>query len=371
LKSFNYLEMSLRNRKRKASKRNGDKEQIKFHASVDKQTTLSLYKREGGLYLIIQKSLSDYDLTVTPSEAPILNQYLRTPEPFESFLTDIKIIEKELDPLNISIKTVFGETKEISLLTVKLAIGSGENDYVTIDEGDLYHMDVEPTLSGLAEFVKSNEDSVIGICDRIFDHERGNIVFLETKIRDPDVGVSSIEMKVMSSLQQRNISMQKNMKYAGIQLYTIIKAEKITDQLLDFLREIGVNWEIIFLRRDLSIENWVEIECEKNSINLKGYLSSKFDYLGFFDVNNIVRVAVLNQLNFKIVHRMAELLDRVKAHREELTGGSPNSEPIKKAEIIAAARLSSAYYGIKVEIQIDKEIDIVDVQYFEAELIRM
>ena len=79
----------------------------------------------------------------------------------------------------------------------------------------------------------------------------------------------------------------------------------------------------------------------------------------------------MNQLNFKIVTRMAELLNKVKEQRYELDGISPDSEPLNKAEIIAAARLSCAYFGVKKEIKVDKEIDPVEIQQFEAELVRL
>ncbi|QEE14338.1 hypothetical protein DSAG12_00151 [Promethearchaeum syntrophicum] len=356
--------------KRKLNKRNSKKDHTKFHATIDKDTALTLYRREGGLYLIVKKELGDYDLTVSPSEAPIINQYLKTPDPFESILADVKIIEKEIEPVNIAIQTSFGENKEINLLSIKLAIGSGENDYVTIEETDLIAMDVEPTMSGLLNFLNANE-SVIGICDRVFDPERGNIILIDAKIKEPHPTISNIELKLMSSLQQRGLYMQKNMKYAGLQLYIIIKAESLNDPVLSFLKAMGIEWEVIFLRRDLSIEDWLEIECEKNSVNLKGYLGSKFNSLGFFDINNITRVAIVNQLTFKVVVRMAELLDRVKQHREELIGNQPDSEPLKKEEIIAAAKITCAYFGIKKQIKIEKGIDPVEVQNFENEMINI
>ncbi len=356
--------------KRKLNKRNSKKGHTKFHAAIDKDTALTLYRREGGLYLIVKKELGDYNLIVSPSEAPVINQYLKSPDPFESILADIKIIEKEIEPLNIAIQTSFGENKEINLLSIKLAIGSGEHDYVTIEETDLIAMDVEPTMSGLLHFLNEN-DSIIGICDRVFDPEKGNIILIDAKIKEPHPTISSIELKLMSSLQQRGLYMQKTMKYAGLQLYIIIKAESLNEEVLSFLKAIGVEWEVIFLRRDLSIEDWLEIECEKNSVNLKGYLGSKFNSLGFFDINNITRVAIVNQLNFKVVVRMAELLDRVKQHREELIGNQPDSEPLKKAEIIAAAKISCAYFGIKKKIKIEKGIDPIEVQNFENELINI
>ena len=357
--------------KKKLNKRSNKKESTKFHAVLDSEKTLTLYQRgDSGLYLIIKKDLINYDLSVGASEAPLINQFLKRPDPFESLLADINIVEKEIEPINLGLQTTFGEDKELSLISVKLAVGSSENDYVTIDESDLFTMDVEPTMSGLMDFIASHE-SVIGLCDRLFIHEKGNIIILEAKIKNPDASISSIELKILSNLQQRGLYLQKKMQYAGVQLYLIIKAEKLSDQLLSFLKAIDIDWEVMFLRRDLAIEDWLEVECEKSSVNLKGYLATKYDSLGFFDINNITRVAVVNQLNFKIVTRMAELLNKVKEQRYELDGISPDSEPLNKAEIIAAARLACAYFGVKKQIHVDKEINLTEIQAFEAELIRL
>ncbi len=99
--------------RRRIKRRNKKKEFVKFHASIDDQTNLTLYHREGGLYLIIKKDLVKYDLTVKASEAPIINQYLRSPDPFESLIADIKILETEIEPLNLAMQTTFGENKEM------------------------------------------------------------------------------------------------------------------------------------------------------------------------------------------------------------------------------------------------------------------
>ena len=356
--------------KKRVSKKAQKKEATKFRASVDKNTSLTMYQRDGGLFLIIKKDLLDYDLNIIASEAPIINQYLKTPDPFESMLVDIKIVEKEIAPINAAIQ-VFGESKEISLLSVKLVIGSNENDYVTIDETDLSTMDVEPTMQGLTDFIESNKDSVIGLCDRLFDHEKGNINVLEARIRDPAPGVSSIEIKLLSSLQQRGMAMQKYMKYAVLQRYIVIKAETLTDSILEFLKAIDIDWEMIFLRRELATDSWVEVECERNSINLKGYLTARYDALGFFDVNNITRLVVRNQLNFKIADKIADILNQVKIQRQELTGNNPDTDPLKKAEIVAAAKIACAYNGIKKEIEVEQDVSPDDIAYFEAEIIKM
>jgi len=362
--------MFNRDWKKKMKKRDRQSSQVKFNAIVDENTGLTLFQREGGLYLVIKKDLNDYHVDISPSEAPVMNQYLKEPDPFESYLAEPKILKEELEPFNIALHTIFGEKKEMSLISIKVAIGSGENDYVTLNESDLLAMDVEPTISGVLEFFEKNE-SVIGICDRVFDHERGNVILLEAKIREPARGISSINLKIMSSLQQRGLIMKKQMKYAGLQMYTIIKAESLNQDLLDFLKQIEIDWEIIFLRRDFGIEDWLEIECEKNSINLKGFLRNKYDNLGYFDINNITRIAVVNQLNFKIVNYMAEMLDRKKEKQYEVTGSTPDKEPLQKAEIIAAAKLACAYFGVDKKIKLESGVTAEDVNYFEAELVNL
>ncbi len=370
---YNYWRQEMFERsdwKKKLKDRNRKKGDIKFNAIIDDETSLTMYQRDGGLYLVIKNDLGDYNTTISASEAPIINQYLKQPEPFESFLADRKIIQEEIEPFNIAVHTTFGEKKEMSLVSIKLAIGSGENDYVTINESDLFSLDVEPTITGILDFFEKN-DSAIGICDRIFDHEKGNIILLEAKLREPARGISSIGLTIMSSLQQRGLYMKKQMKYAGLQMYTVIKAESLNQDLLDFIKQLGINWEFIFLRRELSIEDWLEIECEKNSINLKGYLRNKYPNLGYFDINNITRIAVVNQLKFKVVNHMSEMLDRKKEKQYELTGGQPDKEPLQKAEINAAARLSTAYYGLNKNIKIDKGVSVEDVQFFELELIKL
>jgi hypothetical protein len=344
---------------------------MKFRASVDKNTSLTLYQRDGGLILIVKKALLDYELGVSASEAPIMNQFLKTPEPYENLQADSKIIEKEIEPIALAIQTVFGESREINLSAVRLVIGSGENDNVTIDESDLLLYDVEPTLQGLLEFVSNHRESILGIGERIFDHEKGNIILLDSRIKDPAPGIASIELKLMSSLQQRSIYMQKHMKYAGVERFLVIRADAMTDPLLEFLKEIEIDWETIFLRREFALEEWTETECERNSTNLKSYIQAKYESLGFFDVNNIVRVAVKNQLNFKIADRMADILNQVKLQRAELTGHSSDMDPLKKGEIFAAAKLACAYFGIKKELELEKELTDIEVAKYMEELLKM
>jgi hypothetical protein len=194
---------------------------------------------------------------------------------------------------------------------------------------------------------------------------------LDARLRDPSPGISSIEFRLLSSLQQRGMAMQKFMKYAILQRYIVIKAENINDILLSFLREIDIDWETIFLRRELSTDSWLEIECERNQVNLKAFITTKYEGLGFFDVNNISRIAVNNQLTFKVVDRMADLLNQLKIQRIELTGGSTDSDTIKKAEIYAAAKVACAFFGIRKEIVLEEDTSPIEVAMFEAELVKL
>ncbi len=46
--------------------------------------------------------------------------------------------------------------------------------------------------------------------------------------------------------------MQKYMKYAVLQRYIVIKAETLTDSILEFLKAIDIDWEMIFLPTRIS-----------------------------------------------------------------------------------------------------------------------
>ncbi|GAI02195.1 unnamed protein product, partial [marine sediment metagenome] len=93
-------------------------------------------------------------------------------------------------------------------------------------------------------------------------------------------------------------------------------SRKPNDNLLfELLKELNIDWEVIFFRRKLAIHDWTEIECENNSENLKSFLRAKFDTLNYFDVNNIIRLIVKNQLPFKVANKMASLLYKMKNER--------------------------------------------------------
>ena len=94
-------------------------------------------------------------------------------------------------------------------------------------------------------------------------------------------------------MQQRGFFLQQEHKYYGLQFFITIEAKKINDdKLLRFLQELNINWEIIFFRRRLAIHDWLEVECERDTENLKQYLRAKYDNLNYFDVNNIIRLLI-------------------------------------------------------------------------------
>jgi len=130
----------------------------------------------------------------------------------------------------------------------------------------------------------------------------------------------------------------------------------------------------------------MEIECERNSENLKSFLRAKFETLNYFDVNNIIRLVVKNQLPFKVANKMASLLYKMKNERalrvqdknyqESLYQEDPIQQDeysitLKKAEVAAAAKLACAYLGIQQKIKFDRDISTDDIIKYEAELMNM
>ncbi len=319
------------------------------------------------MYIILKRDLLDYEFQVRASEAPLSNQILRVPDPFETSIAEITIFEKEIAPVKDAVTTVFGENTEIELQSVRLAIGSKMTDFITIDETDLTSLNVEPTLQGLADFIENNREGLIGFVDRKYEHERGNIIFLETQAKHLSENVKSLEIKVLTSLQQRGLFMQKDHQYFIPSVYVTIRATEVDEQIKEFLMQNNVDWEVIDARRDLSVSSWTEIECERSSKNLKGYIRANFPALGYIDINNIIKLVIKNQLNFKVAVTMTEFLDKFK--RETKKGDSFNI-PLTKAEIAAAAKLSGAYYGIKT-LEFDPDVSLAEIQHFEDELIKL
>ncbi len=374
-------------RRRTKSDRTESRITEKFRAVIDINTSLSMYNKKNHSYCVIRKDLAkNYEIEVDASEAPILNKVLTEPEPYESSMADIKILEEEVFPINEAIKRVFGDEKELSLNSIKLAIGGSKIDYVTIDENDLIKFDVKPTLTGLINFIGENMDSILGFLDCDYISEEGNVIYLSCGRKNLSENIFSLKLKILASMQQRGFYLQQEHKYYGLQLYIVLESKiPNDDKILELLKEIDIDWELLFFRRRLAIHDWTEIECERNSENLKNYLRSKFESLNYFDVNNIARLINKNELSFLVADKMATLLHKMKTERSFRlnenqfqknslpTNGNeyPNDEysvTLKKAEIVAAANLSCAYLGIQIKIKFDDDISYDEILKYQEEL---
>lgn len=373
-------------RKNPSSDRTEKKLTEKFRAVADKNTAITMYKRKKRFFCIIRKNLAkDYEVEVDASEAPILNKYLKNPEPYESTMAEMKILEEEVFPINDAIKKVFGDDKGLDLNTIKLGIGASKTDYVTIGEEDLVKFDVKPTLNGLINFVEENNESILGFLDCNYIKEEGNVEYLNCTQRNLSENVFSIKLKILASMQQRGLFLKEEHQYYGLQLYVIIESKLINgDKLLEFLKELGIDWELIFFRRRLGIHDWTEMECELNSDNLKSYLRAKFESLNYFDVNNITRLITKNNLPFIVADKMASLLHSMKSERSfnvnkdnyqkssfdvnNYSSSEEYSKTLKKAEIVAAAKLAVAYLGIQKEITFDRDVSNAEIVKYKEEL---
>ena len=355
---------------------------------VDDNNSVSFYNKKKRSVCVIRRDLAKiYEIEVEASEAPVLNKILSDPEPYESSMADVKILENEIFPINDSFQKVFGADKEFKMNSIKLAIGSNYNDYVTIGENDLIRFDVKPTLTGLNRFIQENKESILGFLDCEYVSEEGNVFYLNCSKKNVSENIFSIKLLILASMQQRGFFLQQEHKYYGLQLYIVIESRTPNDnKLLEFLKELGFDWEVIFFRRKLAIHDWTEIECEKNSENLKSFLRAKFETLNYFDVNNILRLVVKNQLPFKVADKMASLLYNMKnervsrsqdhgyqenAYQEDQSQQDEYSITLKKAEVAASAKLACAYLGIQKKINFDRDISVEEISKYENELTNM
>ncbi len=383
------------------SKGSEEKSTEQFRAVIDNSTTLSMYNEKRRAICIVRKNLAkDYDIEVDASEAPVLNKISENPQPFESSMANLNILEEEVFPLIDAFKIVFGEEKELKLRSINLAVGGSKNDYVSIREKDLIKYDVKPTLTGLKNFIKENDESILGFLDSEYVSEEGNVIYLKCEKRDVSDDIYSIKIKILASMQQRGYFLQQEHKYYGLQLFIIIESRKPnSNKLLEFLKELGIDWELIFFRRRLAIHDWTEIECQANPDNLKSYLRVKYDTLNYFDINNMIRLIVHNELPFNVADKMGSLLYKMKSERsfqlrEKKNHDGTNYEEnfqtrgtlrrtnyedpvqsvdeysltLKKAEIAAAAKIACAYLGVPQEIEFDKDISDAEILKYQHEL---
>ncbi len=339
----------------------------KFRASIGKNITLSLLNRENGIYLIIKKDLSDIKSEIYSSEAPILNSYLKVPDPFEFIVMDKDVIKKEIEPINTALKIAFGDIREFQLETCQFVIGSGDENYVTIDQEDLDKYGVIPTINGMINFVESNKESILGIANSRFEPDKGNIIILEASCREPDLDTSSIQLRVLSSVQQRGLSMQKKQTLSIIDLYVIIKARAISEQCMDFLRQLEIDLDLITMQRQLSIKNWIEHEAEQNSANLKAYLSRKYPDLTYTEIRAIVEISLENQLEFKVIEKVSDLLNNLRLERRAHSNRY-EEYPFTKEEILASVEVACSYFGLKKTLHYPADVNQALSADFQKEL---
>lgn len=378
-------------RRKLKSKGSEDTFTEEFRAVIDNSTSLSMYNEKRRSVCVIRKNLAkDYEIEVDSSEAPVLNKFLEKPQPFESSMAHLNILEEEIFPLIDAFKNTFGAEKELKLRSIKLAVGGSNTDYVTIREKDLIKYDVKPTLSGLRDFIKENKDSILGFLNSEYVSEEGNVIYLKCDKRDVSDNIYSVKIVILASMQQRGYFLQQEHKYYGLQLFIIIESKiPNDDKLLGFMKELGIDWELIFFRRRLAIHDWTEIECQADSDNLKSFLRVKYDTLNYFDINNIIRLIDKNKLPFNIADKMGSLLFKMKSERsiqlqdktnynnmeydETINSGSLHSIDeysltLKKAEIAAAAKIACAYLGFHKQIKVDRDISDAEILKYQDEL---
>ncbi len=378
-------------RRKLKSKGSEDRSAEEFRAVIDNSTSLSMYNEKRRSVCVIRKNLAkDYEIEVDSSEAPVLNKFLEKPQPFESSMANLNILEEEIFPLIDAFKNTFGAEKELDLHSIKLAVGGSNTDYVTIREKDLIKYDVKPTLSGLRDFIKENNESILGFLNSEYVSEEGNVIYLNCDKREVSDNIYSIKIMILASMQQRGYFLQQEHKYYGLQLFIIIESRiPNDDKLLGFMKELGIDWELIFFRRRLAIHDWTEIECQANSDNLKSFLRVRYDTLNYFDINNIIRLIEKNKLPFNVADKMGSLLFKMKSERsiqlqdkknydnigydETINNGTVHSIDeysltLKKAEIAAAAKIACAYLGFHKQIKVDRDISDAEILKYQDEL---
>ena len=333
-----------------------------FRAVIDKNTSCTVYDQLEKTLIIVKKDLIDYKLIVNSSEAPVKN-FINNPQlevaNFEDVIAERAILDKEIFPLNDKIKSYF-KSRDLKLRAIRLCVGR-EDDYVTINEKDLESVDVIPTISGLKAFIESHSRSIIGFAIRKFDAKKGNVTFLNTVLSDSTSEISMFKVRILSSLQQRGFYMQKHHKAYGLQLYITIKLEKpdgvLSQRVIDFLKNINIPIESIYLKRSSSIQDWISLECEMDEKNLKNYIQAEYEFLAHSDVSLIAEFCLVeNKLSFDVAVKMAEMLNSMK--RKKAKGDRKDGFLIilDPEDIAAAGKIAASYFGIK-DIIISKDLN--------------
>ncbi|NHI91615.1 MAG: hypothetical protein EAX96_03860 [Candidatus Lokiarchaeota archaeon] len=332
-----------------------------FRAIIDKNTSCTIYDQPEKTLIILKKDLIDYKIWINSTEAPIknfINTNLEVTN-FEDVIAERAILEKEIFPLNEKIRNIL-KVRDLRLRSIRLCVGR-EDDYVTIDEKDLESVDVIPTISGLKAFIDSHQRSIVGFSIREFNAKKGNVTFLNSRIDNPTSEIVSFKVRIISSLQQRGYYMQKHHKAYGLQLYIVLKLKKteglISNNLIDFLKDINIPVESIYLKRNSSIQNWISLECEMDDKNLKNYIQSKYEYLAHSDVSLIAEFCLIdNKLSFDIATKMAEMLNSMKMKKAKGDRKDGILTILDPEDIAAAGKIAASYFGIK-DIIVPKDLN--------------
>lgn len=319
-----------------------DEKSKEFRAVLDKNTSLVIVEKRHNFQVVIKKELMDYNLEITASEAPIKNNISGGEIlPYEYVVAESGILEDEIIKFNQKIKKIFGKRYDLKLNSIRLCVGTEEN-YVTIDESNLKEVDIIPTIQGLQEFIQANKKSIVGFTVRRYDTKKGNLIFCECDLNHPIFDIRSIRVKIIASLSQRGLYMQKHHVAYGLHLYYILDVSKFSDKIINFFNELEIPIEMIYLKRKSSIQNWRATECELDEKNLKNYLQFQYTHLSHVDVDQIVSIIRENKFTFEIANMMADLLNRMKHDRVKIEDALYSLE---QEDIAAAAKVVVNYFG--------------------------
>jgi hypothetical protein len=314
-----------------------------FRAVINKHLSISLYEtKKGSTTIVIKKELTDYEIDCTASEAPEKNYIGGEVLPWELITAGVEVLIEEVFPINNAIQEILGKLYTLQLNSIRLCIGR-ETDYVTIDETDLEENDIKSTIRGLKEFIFSSRKGIRGFTVRHYDSKKGNLILLESSLEQPNYEIRSIKANIISSLQTRGLYMQKEHKPYGLHLYIILKIRELSDIIVKLLEKIGVPIEIIYLKRASAINKWQAVECEIDENNLMNYLTSVFPSFTNEDIKNMVYFVKRNQLDFEIVEKMGDVLNKMKLEKEDKQGYTNQS--LNLEDIAAAAKIVLEHFG--------------------------
>jgi hypothetical protein len=145
----------------------------------------------------------------------------------------------------------------------------------------------------------------------------------------------------------------------ALQEYVTTQASTLEDSdVLALFKELGVDWEKIFLYRQSGIEAWLDIECTRDTSNLMSYLRTIYTELEYNEVQEVVNVVKGNDLNSLTASRIAELLNNYKAKTKQ---------PIEKAAVVAAAIVITEYQGNELDLA-RVDVSKQDISRFKKEL---